>query len=45
MLNFFFLLGHYIPELMDGLIDTPITGLNFSGVMIGNPYVDGGFVL
>ena len=34
--------GHYIPELANELIDTPIDGLNFTGYMMGNPYVDNG---
>ena len=34
--------GHYIPELVDLLIDNPINNLNFQGFAIGNPYVDGG---
>jgi len=33
--------GHYIPELANLLIDNPISGLNFKGFAIGNPYVDG----
>jgi len=33
--------GHYIPELANELIDSPIKGLDFKGYAIGNPYVDG----